>query len=96
MYIDNNTLTGYLGEHPNLTLSCSAEVDERYTFLFLRLMRELKRLSQADAQIHVFYIDIDKRTGVPTPQVEVIGQAPSEFELLCDRYELLYKLALIS
>ena len=96
MYIDNLTLTDFIGEHDNLTLSCHAEICERYQFLFLRLMRELNRISHQGAQIHVFYIDIDEQTGIPTPQVEVVGREPQEFGLLCDRYALLYKLAQIA
>ncbi len=96
MYLNNKILNDYIGDHFNLTLSCSAEIDERYQFLFLRLMKELNRLSSNKAQIHVFYIDTDKKTGIPTPQVEIIGKEPAGFELLCDRYELLYKSMLSS
>lgn len=96
MYLDNNRLTNFIGDHTNLVLSCYAEINERYQFLFLRLMSELNRLSSETVQIHVYYIDVDEPTGIPTPQVDIMGKEPLDFGLLCDRYAQLYQRAIIS
>jgi len=93
MYINNDSLTAIIGEHPHLVLSCHATINERFQFLFLRLMHELNVLSTEAIQIHIYYIDIDDSTGIPTPQVDIVGREPLEFVTLADRYGLLYKQA---
>ncbi|MAK42957.1 MAG: hypothetical protein CMN80_02205 [Spongiibacter sp.] len=91
--IDNHSLARFIGPHPYVVLSCHAAIPAPHLFLFLRLMRELNTLGTDDCEFHVFYIDIDERTGIPTPQVECVGQANPAFEHLADRYSALYRLA---
>ena len=73
MTFDKHSLTLFVGQHEFLTLSCQAIIDARYVFLFIRLLRELNALSSQQSAFHVFYIDIDKRTGIPTPSIDVLG-----------------------
>ncbi len=94
MTFDKHSLTLFVGQHEFLTLSCQAIIDARYVFLFIRLLRELNALSSQQSAFHVFYIDIDKRTGIPTPSIDVLGIEPPEYRRLCDRYEMLYRQAL--
>ena len=89
--IDNHSLARFIGPHPYVVLSCHAAIPEPHLFLFLRLMRELNTLGADDCEFHVFYIDVDERTGIPTPQVEIIGDAERSFEIVANRYERLYQ-----
>lgn len=56
-------------------------------------MRELNTLGADDCEFHVYYIDVDERTGIPTPQVEIIGSQSKQglFEALASRYEKNYR-----
>jgi len=92
--IDNHSLARFIGPHPYVVLSCHAAIPEPHLFLFLRLMRELNTLGADDCEFHVFYIDVDERTGIPTPQVEIIGDAERSFEIVANRYERLYQLTI--
>ncbi|QJR81160.1 hypothetical protein CA267_010400 [Alteromonas pelagimontana] len=92
--IDNHSLARFIGPHPYVVLSCHAAIPAPHLFLFLRLMRELNTLGADDCEFHVFYIDVDERTGIPTPQVEIIGDAERSFETVADRYERLYQLTI--
>lgn len=94
MTFDKHTLNRFVGEHEFLTLSCQATIDARYAFLFLKLLRELNALSCEQSVFHIFYIDIDNLTGIPTPSIDVLGIEPPEYQRLCDRYEMLYRQAL--
>ncbi len=91
MYLDNNVLTDYIGEHPHLFLTYDVDIVERYQFLFLRLMVELKQLSSKRREIEVYYIDVDEETSIPTPALYFDGVTPKKLTLLCDRYQALYQ-----
>ncbi len=54
-------------------------------------MRELNTLGKDDCEFHVFYIDVDERTGIPTPHVDVIGSHSLWFDEIAERYEKLYR-----
>ena len=49
-----------------------------------------------ESEFHVFYIDIDDSTGIPTPQVECVGKRVDAFETLATRYEELYRMHRVS
>jgi hypothetical protein len=53
-------------------------------------MHELYAMGSDESEFQVFYIDIDDSTGIPTPQVECVGQTEKAFDVLADRYEKLY------
>ena len=93
MYLDDERLTVFIGEHPNLVLSYSVQICERYQFLFLRLMRELVDLSNDKLPIHIYIVEIDETTGIPTPHLDVMGSVPDKINKLCDRYEHLYNVS---
>ena len=89
--IDNHSLARFIGPHPYVVLSCHSAIPAPHLFLFLRLMRELNTLGKDDCEFHVFYIDVDERTGIPTPHVDVIGSHSLWFDEIAERYEKLYR-----
>lgn len=89
--IDNQSLSRFIGPHQHVVLSCHADIPQQHLFLFLRLMGELNAMGSDESEFHVFYIDIDDSTGIPTPQVECVGKRVDAFDELAGRYEGLYR-----
>jgi hypothetical protein len=50
-------------------------------------MHELYAMGSDESEFQVFYIDIDDSTGIPTPQVEVVGKRVDAFETPTTQYE---------
>ncbi|WP_417506500.1 hypothetical protein [Marinomonas gallaica] len=82
MYIDHDVLTGLLTLDKKFVYHPTLDIQERYVFVFLRMLQELNEQPYC---LEVLHIDVDDTYQIPIAQL-YSNSPKSEIDPILDRY----------
>jgi len=89
MLIDHGVLTQYLLLNSGFIFHGSVEIEDVYSFTFLRLMMELNVYATNQARVEVIWVYIDDVTLIPKAML-CLNESDESLANVFDRYEAIF------